>query len=279
MTVGAVQQNKAARFLDLHSRQDLFILPNAWDAASARIFEREGFQAIGTTSAGIAASLGYRDGQQIPIQEMMDSIRQIVSAVNLPVTADIEAGYSQSIEKILEVVNEVLKIGAVGINIEDSPGIHGAPISDIPSQAAKIKAIRDMVAAAGKTLVINARIDLFYLGIYDKQRATEETIERAHAYLKAGADCVFIFGITDQEILRKLVNAIPGPVNLLAGPGMPSVAALKEMGVRRLSTGSGPMRASLGTLVQISKELLQEGTYKSMTENAVPYGELQKLFT
>jgi 2-methylisocitrate lyase-like PEP mutase family enzyme len=135
-----------------------------------------------------------------------------------------------------------------------------------------------MVATAEKTLVINARIDLFYLGIYDIQRAIQETIKRAHAYLEAGADCIFIFGVTDKDLLRKLVSEIPGPVNLLAGAGMPPVAELKLMGVRRLSLGSGPMRATLGTLEQISQELLQYGTCKAMTEKAVPYGELQKFF-
>lgn len=277
-TVAISSQVKAEAFKALHQKQDLFILPNAWDAASARIFEKAGFSAIGTTSAGIAA-LGYRDGEQIPVREMMDAIKRIVSAVKLPVTADIEAGYSQEIEKVLEVVREVMEMGVVGINLEDSTGIKDAPILDIPSQVAKIKAIRNMVTSAEKILVINARIDLFYLGIYDIQRATQETIERAHAYLQAGADCIFIFGVTEKAVLTKLVKAIPGPVNLLAGPGMPSVAELKLMGVRRLSLGSGAMRATLGTLESISTELLQQGTYNKLTEKAVPYGELQKFFT
>ncbi len=277
-TLSTSLQTKAEAFKALHQRQDLFILPNAWDAASARVFEKAGFSAIGTTSAGIAASLGYQDGQQIPVREMMDAIKRIVSAVKLPVTADIEAGYSEEIEKVLEVVREVLAIGVAGINIEDSTGIKENPMFDIPSQVAKIRAIRKMVATAEKTLVINARIDLFYLGIYDKQRATQETIERAHAYLEAGADCIFIFGVTDKAILSQLVKAISGPINFLAGPGMPSVAELKLMGVRRLSLGSGAMRATLGTLEQISTELLQNGTYNKLTEKAVPYGELQKFF-
>ncbi len=272
-------QAKAETFKALHQKQDLFILPNAWDAASARVFEKAGFSAIGTTSAGIAASLGYPDGQQIPVREMMDAIKRIVSAVNLPVTADIEAGYSQEIEKVLEVVREAMAMGVVGLNIEDSTGIKESPILDIPSQVAKIRAIRNMVSSAKKTLVINARIDLFYLGLYDTERATQETIERAHAYLQAGADCIFIFGVTDKAVLSRFVKAIPGPVNLLAGPGMPSVSELRLMGVRRLSLGSGAMRATLGTLEQISTELLQEGTYNKLTEKAVPYGELQKFFT
>ncbi len=272
-------QAKAEKFQSLHQMQDLFILPNAWDAASARVFEKAGFSAIGTTSAGIAASLGYHDGQQIPVQEMMSAIKRIVSAVNLPVTADIEAGYSQEAEKVLEVIKEVMAMGVVGINIEDSTGIKERPILDIPSQVAKIRAIRNMVSAAKKTLLINARIDLFYLGLYDTQRATQETIERARAYLEAGADCIFIFGMADKEVLSQLVKDIPGPVNLLAGPGMPSVAELKLMGVRRLSLGSGAMRATLGTLEQISMELQQKGTYNKLTEKAVPYGELQKFFT
>ena len=272
-------QAKAETFKALHQKQDLFILPNAWDAASARVFEKAGFSAIGTTSAGIAASLGYPDGQQIPVREMMDAIKRIVSAVNLPVTADIEAGYSQEIEKVLEVVREAMAMGVVGLNIEDSTGIKESPILDIPSQVAKIRAIRNMVSSAKKTLVINARIDLFYLGLYDTERATQETIERAHAYLQAGADCIFIFGVTDKAVLSRFVKAIPGPVNLLAGPGMPSVSELRLMGVRRLSLGSGAMRATFGTLEQISTELLQEGTYNKLTEKAVPYGELQKFFT
>jgi 2-methylisocitrate lyase-like PEP mutase family enzyme len=278
MTVQTDQQIKAAAFLDLHRKQDLLILPNAWDAASARVFERAGFSAIGTTSAGIAASLGYPDGQQIPVREMMDSLKRIVSAVKLPVTADIEAGYSQNVEKILDVVREVLEMGVVGINIEDGTGMKETPILDIPTQAAKIRAIRNSVVTAEKTLVINARIDLFYLGVYDIQHATQETIERAHAYLEAGADCIFIFGVTDKEVLCKLVNEIPGPVNLLASAGMPPVSELKLMGVRRLSLGSGPMRATLGTLEQISHELLQDGTYQAMTDKAVPYGALQQFF-
>jgi 2-methylisocitrate lyase-like PEP mutase family enzyme len=150
---------------------------------------------------------------------------------------------------------------------------------DVASQVAKIQAIRNMVSAAGKTLVINARIDLFYLGIYDVPRATQETLERARAYLDAGADCIFIFGLTDKEVLSRLVREIPGPVNLLAGPGMPSVAELKRMGVRRLSLGSGAMRACLGTLQQISAELVNQRTYRMMTEGAVPYGTLQQFFT
>jgi len=272
-------QAKVEAFKALHHRQDLFILPNAWDAASARVFEKAGFSAIGTTSAGIAASLGYRDGEQIPVREMMDAIQRIVSAVKLPVTADIEAGYSQEIAKVLQVVKEVMDMGVVGINIEDSTGNKNSPILDISSQVAKIRAIRNMVTAAEKTLVINARIDLFYLGIYDIQKAAEETLKRAHAYLEAGADCIFIFGVTDKEVLTRLVKAIPGPVNLLAGPGMPSVAELNLMGVRRLSLGSAAMRATLGTLESISTELLQQGTYNKLTEKAVPYGELQKFFT
>lgn len=272
-------QAKVEAFKALHHRQDLFILPNAWDAASARVFEKAGFSAIGTTSAGIAASLGYRDGEQIPVREMMDAIQRIVSAVKLPVTADIEAGYSQEIAKVLQVVKEVMDMGVVGINIEDSTGNKNSPILDISSQVAKIRAIRNMVTAAEKTLVINARIDLFYLGIYDIQKAAEETLKRAHAYLEAGADCIFIFGVTDKEVLTRLVKAIPGPVNLLAGPEMPSVAELNLMGVRRLSLGSAAMRATLGTLESISTELLQQGTYNKLTEKAVPYGELQKFFT
>ena len=189
---------------------------------------------------------------------MLDATRRIVSAVRIPVTADIEAGYGQDIDKVLDVVRKVMALGAVGINIEDSTGVKEHPIFDIPSQVAKIRAIRN---------------------IYDLPRATQETLERARAYLDAGADCIFIFGVTDKELLGRLVREISAPVNLLAGPGMPSIAELKQMGVRRLSLGSGAMRATLGTLQQISAELLNQGTYRTLTEGAVPYGTLQQFFT
>jgi 2-methylisocitrate lyase-like PEP mutase family enzyme len=279
MTTATKNKSKAQLFRDLHEAKSLFILPNAWDASSARIFEKAGFPAIGTTSAGIAASLGYRDGQHISPTEMARSIQQIVTAVDLPVTADIEAGYSQETEEVLKFIEQILEMGVVGINIEDSTGIKENPILTVNAQVKKIKAIRKLAATKRHSLLINARIDVFYLGLQDIQQAAQETLERAHAYLTAGADCIYIFGITDKEWLQKLVQEIPGPVNLLAGAGMPSISELKQMGVRRLSLGSGAMRATLGTLEAISKELLTQGTYKTLTENAFPYPALQTLFS
>lgn len=278
MTLAIQKKNKQQIFKELHERKELFILPNAWDVASARIFENAGFPAIGTTSAGIAASLGYQDGQQISALEMLSCIQRIVAGVDVPVTADIEGGYSQNMDEVLGFIECVLDIGVAGINIEDSTGIAENPLALLASQVEKIQEIRSLATTKKHSLLINARIDVFYLKLYRIEEAACEVLRRAHAYLSAGADCIYIFGINDKEWLKKLVHEIPGPVNLLAGPGMPSVNELREMGVRRLSLGSGAMRATLGTLNEICKELSTEGTYTALTENAVSYPDLQALF-
>jgi 2-methylisocitrate lyase-like PEP mutase family enzyme len=263
---------KTRIFAELHQRGNPFILPNAWDAASARIFEKNGFSAIGTTSAGIAASRGYRDGENIPRSEMLECLKQIINAVNLPVTADIEAGFGESIEEIIDTINQVISLGAVGINIEDGTGNVASPIVDIEFQSDKIKAIRSHVS---DELWINARIDVFYLGLND---AVNESIRRAHAYLEAGASSIFIFGVSDKQIISTLSQEIGGPLNILAGPKIPSINELKELGVARVSLGSGPMRATLGLLEEMSQELLSSGTYQSLTSRAVSFPALQDLY-
>lgn len=268
---------KAKIFADLHKKNELFILANAWDAASARIFEKAGFPAIGTTSAGIAASRGYRDGQNIPLSEMLESIEQIVSAVNIPVSADIEAGFGESPEEIVATIKKVSSLGAVGINIEDGTGNKAHPIAEIATQTKKIRAIRKEPSL--KNLWINARIDLFYLGLLGMEEAIQETIHRAQAYLEAGADSIFIFAVNNKDIISTLTHEIKGPLNVLAGPHMPTIKELKELGVVRVSLGSAPMRATLGLLEEISTELLTLGTYHSLTNKAVPYPNLQELFS
>ncbi len=267
---------KAKIFAELHRKKELFILANAWDVASARIFEKAGFKAIGTTSAGIAASRGYRDGQNIPLSEMLGCIEQIISAVNVPVSADIEAGFGESIEEILETVKKVSTLGAIGINIEDGTGQKTNPLTDIATQTKKIQAIRRTISP--EDLWINARIDVFYLGLLGMKEALRETIHRAHAYVEAGADSIFIFGVSDKEVISTLTHEIKAPINILAGPKMPSIEELKGLGVARVSLGSAPMRATLGLLEEISTELLTSGTYQSLTGKAVSYPTLQELF-
>ncbi len=270
------EKNKKAKvFADLHNKKEPFILANAWDAASARIFEKAGFSAIGTTSAGIAASRGYRDMQNIPFSEMLDNLEQILSAVTLPVSVDIEAGYGKNAEEIIHNIKKVVSLGAVGINFEDGTGNEASPITPIATQAERIRAIREEIPS--DCLWINARVDVFYLGLMEKEKALEETIKRAHAYLEAGADSIFV-AVNDEDLISNLVREIKAPINLLANSKLPSIEELKHLGVARVSLGSGPIRATLGLLEEISHELLNSGTYRSLTNKAVSYSELQELF-
>ncbi|MBM3183971.1 MAG: isocitrate lyase/phosphoenolpyruvate mutase family protein, partial [Chlamydiae bacterium] len=256
-----LEKNKKAKiFADLHHKKEPFILANAWDAASARIFEQAGFPAIGTTSAGIAASRGYRDMQKIPFSEMLDTTQQILSAVDLPVSVDMEAGYGKNIEEIIHNIQKVVSLGAVGINFEDGTGDAASPITPIAIQAERIRAIRKAVPK--EHLWINARIDVLYLGLMEKKKALEETLRRAHAYEEAGADSIFVFVVNDKDLISTLTREIKAPINLLANGELPPIEELKELGVARVSLGSGPMRATLGLLQEMAHELLTSGTYR-----------------
>src|SRR6266849_782155 len=226
------QTNKAIQFRQLHRGPGVLILPNAWDVASARIFEEAGFPAIATTSAGIAFSLGYPDGQCIPREEMLARIGRIARAVHVPVTADIEAGYGSSTEAAATTTRELIQAGAIGMNLEDARGNPDADYSE---------ALRLLVA-----------------------------------YREAGADCVFAPGLKDADTIGRLVKAVNCPLNILAVPGTPSIPELEELGVARVSLGSGPMRATLGLLRRVAEELKTSGTYSAM-EGAVPYAEVNKL--
>ncbi len=274
----SLKKNPNAKiFAELHYRKKPFILANAWDAASARIFEQAGFPAIGTTSAGIAASKGYRDGQNIPLEEVLDTVREILSAVKVPVSVDIEAGFGKNNEELIRNVKKVVSLGAVGINIEDGTGCKTSPLTPIDEQSDKIRSIRSAIPS--EDLWINARIDVIYLGILEKEAALNETIQRAKAYIKAGANSVFVFGgVNDTDSIFRLIREIEAPLNLLANPALPSIGELEKLGVARVSLGSGPMRATLGLLKEISQELLEFGTYQSLSKNAVPFPALQALF-
>jgi 2-methylisocitrate lyase-like PEP mutase family enzyme len=243
----------------------MLVLPNAWDAASARVLEEAGFPALGTSSGGIAFSLGFPDGQNAPFGEMVEAVRRIVRAVRVPVTADLESGYGD----VEGSVRAVLRAGAVGLNLEDSDG---GRLLDLSEQVDRIRRAR---RAAGRVpIVLNARTDGYWLG----KASFLETVERCGAYRKAGADCLFVPGLRDPKTIRALVLTVGAPLNVLAGPGVPSLPRLEALGVARVSLGSGPMRSSLGRVRRIAGELSHRGTYRSMVEGAVSYREANALF-
>jgi 2-methylisocitrate lyase-like PEP mutase family enzyme len=271
------QRERAARFLALHRGPGILLLCNAWDAASARVVEAAGFPAIATTSAGIANSLGFPDGEAAPFPDVVAAVRRIVAAVRVPVSADIEAGFGQTPEETAASCRAIVEAGAVGVNLED--GTRGRDrLSPVSLQCEKIRAAKEAAADAGRGLVVNARTDAYLHSIGDISTRFEETVRRSNAFRAAGADCLFVPGVADEETIGRLVRAIEGPVNILAGPGSPPVASLARLGVARVSLGSGPMRATLGFLRRIARELLEGGTYAAIGSDAIPYAEANGLF-
>jgi 2-methylisocitrate lyase-like PEP mutase family enzyme len=260
----------------LHRTPPIFVVPNAWDAASARLFVAEGFPAIATTSAGVAASLGYPDGGVVPAREMFEAVARIARSVTVPVSADIEHAYAAAPAAVADNVMRVVAAGAVGINLEDYvPG--AADLEPLALQVDKIQAILKASVKAGVRLVINARTDGFLRALGPAEARLGVSIERGKAFLAAGADCVFVPGVRDRDTIRALVTGIGGPVNILAGPGTPSVADLQALGVARVSIGSGPMRATLALVRDIARELKTAGTYSAFASMAMAFDDVNEL--
>ena len=271
------QRERAARFAQLHRGPKILVLPNAWDVASARIFELAGFAAIGTTSGGIANSHGYPEPQRIPREEMLAAVAQIARAVALPLSADIEAGYGSSPSAIAETARATIEAGAVGINLEDSPGIGASPLMEIAGQQDRIRAVRETAAKMDIPILINARTDVYLRAVGEASSRFDNVVARAHAYRQAGADSSFVPGVADLDLIRQLARAIEGPLNVLVQAGMPPTSELEKLGVARVSLGSGPMRAAMGLVRRIARELLDSGTYTSILEGAIPYAELNQI--
>jgi 2-methylisocitrate lyase-like PEP mutase family enzyme len=261
---------KAAALLALHARPG-FVLPNAWDAGSARILEQVGFPAIATTSAGIAWSCGVPDGGALDRDTMLEHVGRIVAAVSVPVTADLEAGYGDAAEDVGHTVARAVELGVVGANLEDvgQGGLFG-----IDEAADRIAAAR-AVAPSG-TFVLNARTDTYFAGTTGDVFA--ETVERAVRYVEAGADCVFVPGVVEEDTIRRLAAAIPGPLNVVAGlANTIDAPTLFLLGVQRVSLGGSLARAALSMLERAGRELLDSGTL-GFLDGAIGYADLQRRF-
>ena len=266
------QRAKSEQFRKLHHGPDLLVLPNAWDAISARIVEAEGFSAVASSSAGVAAVLGYPDGQKIPRTEMMFLVSKIAAAVNVPVSADIEAGYGDAVQ----TAHDVIASGAVGMNLEDMADDELIPLS---AHLATIRAVRAAADAAGVPIVINARTDIFLARHGEAATRFDRAVERLNAFHEAGADCLFAPGVVDAETIGRLVTAVKGPLNILATAGSPTLAEMKTLGVRRVSLGSGTSRIALGALRKFARSLLDEGTFTALETDAISYAEVQRLLS
>ncbi|HEY4950813.1 MAG TPA: isocitrate lyase/phosphoenolpyruvate mutase family protein [Candidatus Acidoferrales bacterium] len=267
------QSEKAEIFRSLHRGPEILVLPNAWDCASARVFEQTGFPAIATTSAGIAFSLGYSDGERIPQDWMLAAVKRIAGSVSIPVTADLEAGYGD----VAKTTAGLIAAGAVGLNLEDMD-YESRALASIPAQIEKIAMIRRIAAGLGVNVVINARTDVFLAEIGEPATRFDRACERLQAYINAGADCVFLPGVADENTIRRVVATLKSPLNILVGAKSPAIPRLRELGVARISVGSGIMRATLGLTRRIAQELKQSGAYTALLEGAIPFVEANALF-
>ncbi|MET9086747.1 isocitrate lyase/phosphoenolpyruvate mutase family protein [Streptomyces sp. NPDC004237] len=267
----------AARFVQLH-REGCFLLPNAWDAGSARILESAGFPAVATTSAGVAFSLGRPDhdygGDRVDRDTMVGRVGEIVAGVRIPVSADLEDGFGEAPETVAETIALTLGAGAAGGNIEDFTGERSRPLYDPELSADRIRAARRVVDAAGEPFVLVGRTDVLLTG-----GPLAEAVRRANAYLAAGADCAFVPGAADAETIGTLVKEIDGPLNVVMGltGAALSLADLRELGVRRVTVGGSIARAMYARLLGAARELAERGTF-SYAENQISQTDLNELF-
>jgi 2-methylisocitrate lyase-like PEP mutase family enzyme len=272
--VSSIQKEKAELFLKYHQDPEVLVLLNSWDVGSSKLIEACGYKAIATTSMGIAASLGYPDCEVIQLPEMIEAITGIVNAVQLPVTADIEAGYGNNLNEIIDSVKQIIATGIVGINIEDSINLNPTLIDEMEF-CERISAIRALSESLGFHLVINARTDSFYTSSGSAQEKLSESIKRGNKYREAGADCIFVQPVWEKEIISTLVKEINAPINILSNPAIgaglpPSVHELQDLGVARLSLGSSLMKATLALIKKVADELSEKGTYNILLNTLTP---------
>ncbi|GHA68376.1 isocitrate lyase/PEP mutase family protein [Cognatilysobacter bugurensis] len=258
-----------ARFVALHRQPHPLLLANAWDAASARLWQEAGAPAIATASAAVSWSRGYPDGGALPRHALIDSMRDIVRVTDVPVTVDLEDGYSDDADAVADLVAEVVSLGAVGINLED-----GA--ADPERLAAKIDAVRRRLGPA--PVFINARTDVYLRGLATGAAAVRETVSRLSRYAAAGADGGFVPGLTALDEMAGISAAVPVSLNIMALPGLPPPASLARAGVRRISTGPGLFKAAYAAGRESASAFLQ-GDLAPMFERSLDYSEMNRMLS
>jgi 2-methylisocitrate lyase-like PEP mutase family enzyme len=255
------QSQKAEVLRSLHTGGDLLLLPNIWDSIGARILAAKGYRAIATASAAVSASLGYQDGETIKRSTLMDILGRIAGSVDIPVSADLERGYGESLAELEQTIEQVIESGIVGLNIEDRLE-KGGGLRTVEAQCQRIAAVRQVGDRLGVHLVINARVDSFVSTTFtDREQAIEEAVMRAQAYACAGADCIYPIGPGDEATVRLLRKRIASPINILGSPKAAPLSVLREVGVNRVSFGPYVFRSCLKTFVDIIEELSTNGDY------------------
>ncbi|HEX8173096.1 MAG TPA: isocitrate lyase/phosphoenolpyruvate mutase family protein [Thermoanaerobaculia bacterium] len=263
---------KAARLHELHA-SGCFVIPNPWDAGSARLLEQLGFPALATTSSGFAWSLGRADNQ-VTLDEALAHLRIVSAAVQVPVSADFEGGFAVASDEVAANVTAAAATGIAGLSIEDSTGDATNPLFDFELAVARVRAARAAIDASGSGIVLTARCEAFLVGRPD----LDFTIERLRAYAAAGADCLYAPGIRDLAQIGALVEAVaPKPVNVLAGSDFTTVAELRALGVRRISVGGALARAAWRGFLEAASEIAEHGTFGALGR-AVPFAEIERRF-
>ena len=268
----------AEEFKKMHFKNNVFILPNVWDVGSAVIFEKTGFKAVGTTSAGVSHSLGFSDGQKISKKDSLYLTEKLVNRINIPLTVDFEGGYATTSKEIANNVSELIQIGAVGINFEDSTSDSIDSLTPLSVQTEKLKAIASVKEDLGIDFFINARTDVYWLSIGEKEKRFQLVIDRAHAFIQAGADGIFVPGNLPKVTYIELVKSIDAPLNVLPSKTNYTVDDLKNIGVARMSLGSGPVRSSIALIKEIAMELYSKKTLNTMFNTSISYEDANKLF-
>jgi 2-methylisocitrate lyase-like PEP mutase family enzyme len=270
------QAAKAEVFRKLHDRRDVLVLPNAWDVPSARVFEDEGFPAVATSSAGMLVSLGYPDGEEIPLKEFVAVVGRIARTLGIPLSADVVGGFGNSPEGVTRSVKAVIDAGAVGINIEDFVHANKRLLS-VEKQVARLRALVRLRDRGKVRFVINARTDALRFGAGSEDAKMEEAIKRAKVYRDVGADCVYPMGLTDAASISRFVKVLDFPTNVMVRKGLPSVPELRRLGVARVSFGPSASYAAMGLLKRASREVREAGTYGSLIDGAITFDELNAL--
>lgn len=261
----------ATQFRQLHRDAVPLKLANAWDAGSARMIESLGARAVATTSAGAAWALGYPDGRQLPVSEMIASVRRIIRVLSVPLSVDVENGYSDDPKTVADNVMQLVDVGVAGINIEDG--------HDTPSVlAAKIEAIHGAVTKSGADLFINARCDVYLAQLVEENMRSDESISRGRIYASAGADGLFLPGLAEPTAIAEVAREISLPLNVMAWPGLPDAETLGTLGVRRLSAGSAISQVVFGKAKALAESFLRRGESSAVSDDAMPYADIQSLF-
>lgn len=262
----------------MHHGPQPLLLPNAWDAGSARLFAQRGFAAVATTSGGVAWSLGYQDGERVPLDEVLAAVARMARVCDVPLSVDFEGGYGATPAAVGVAVGQLIEAGAAGVNLEDGTPGHG-PLRRLEDAAARIAAARDAATASGVPLVINARVDLWLHEVPPAESSArrDEGLRRARAYLAAGADCIYPIGLRDREELASLVKALDAPVNVAAGPGVPSLEELARLGVARVSTATRFATLALGAVDHAVTALRASGRFDGLA-SAFTYADAQGLY-